>query len=533
MSVSKGGAATGEAIVLAIDHGTSGCKTALITLSGEVVDFAFAPTPLHVLPGGGAEQDPEDWWRALVGTARTVLGRGLVRPEQVVAVACSSTFSTTVAVDASGAPLHPAITWLDSRGAPYIREVMGGFPAIKGYAISKLVRFIRLAGGGPTLSGKDDIAHVLYVQRALPDVYRRTATFLGSKDYLNLRLTGKVAASPDSVTLFWCTDNRDLGRVTYAPALLRDLGVDAAKLPPIQSSTDLLGPLRPEVASELGLPAGIPVVVGSADLQSACVGSGAVRDFEGHVYVGTSSWILCHVPFKKTDLRHTIASLPSALPGRYFCANEQDVAGGALGFLAKNLLFAPALHGGAAVPDDAYRRIDALAAHAPPGSRGVLFTPWLNGEKTPVDDEHVRGGFHNLSLGTDAADLCRAVLEGVALNSRWVLGHVERFVGRRLDPLHMIGGGAESPLWCQIYADVLDRTIRQVKDPLQANARGAAWLAALALRQISLEDIPRLVRIEREFRPDPAAARLYNGLFREFRGLYPRSRRLSDRIRGL
>ena len=163
--------------------------------------------------------------------------------------------------------------------------------------------------------------------------------------------------------------------------------------------------------------------------------------------------------------------------------NEQDVAGGALSFLVENIIYHQNDLRDEDPPEDVYKRLDAIAEKVPPGANGLIFTPWLNGEKTPADDHTLRGGLHNLSLSTTMDHVIRAVFEGVALNTRWVLGYVERFVKRRLDPLSIIGGGAQSDVWCQIYADVLDRSVRQVRDPLQANARGAAFIAAVALAQ--------------------------------------------------
>ena len=156
----------------------------------------------------------------------------------------------------------------------------------------------------------------------------------------------------------------------------------------------------------------VRVVMGAPDHQCALVGSGAVQDFEGHCYIGTSSWIECLVPFKKTDIFHSIASIPSAIPGRYQCINEQDVAGGCLSFFLEKVLFRPSRLGWGTVPVDAFRLADEVAATVPAGSRGVLFTPWLNGERTPVDSTTLRGGFYNLSLATGMEDMLRAIYEG-------------------------------------------------------------------------------------------------------------------------
>ncbi len=303
-----------------------------------------------------------------------------------------------------------------------------------------------------------------------------------------------------------------------------------AKLPELKQAAEVLGPLMPAAAAELGLPAGVPVVAGTTDAQSAAIGSGAVQDFEAHLYVGTSSWISCFVPFKKTDPFHNMASLPSAVPGRYYVANEQECAGVCLTFLRDRLIYpADELAVGKA-PASPYQVFDRVAAQVPTGSGGVMFTPWLVGERTPIEDHTVRGGFFNLSLQTPRAHLVRAVFEGVAYNARWLLGCVERFCGRRLDHLHMIGGGAKSEVWCQIFADVLNRSIRQVKDPLQANARGAGLVGSVALGRITFADIAARVEIARTFHPDPAHRPIYDELFREFLNIYKNNRRMYRRL---
>ncbi len=519
-----------EKFILAIDHGTTGAKTALFSTRGEALGFEFEATPIHLFEGGGAEQDPEDWWRAIVQTTRRLLERKLAPVEDIIAVACSSTFASTVAVDSAGKPLMNSLTWMDSRGAAEVKKRMEGFPNLQGYSISNILKWIPRAGGAPALSGKDDAGHILFWKNCRPDIYARTHMFLGSKDYLNLRLTGKIAASPDSIALFWLADIRDINHVKYDQTLLRTLGVDGSKLPPLRSSIDILGNLTPEASRDLGLPETVRVIVGSADLQSACVGSGAVRDFETHIYVGTSSWILCHLPFKKTDVLHIITSLPSAIPGKYFCANEQDTAGGSLLFLINNLLFPSDGLATVPPPEDIFERLDRAAARVPAGANGAIFTPWLNGEKTPVEDKNLRGGFYNLSLRSSREDLVRAVLEGVALNSRWVFQYVEKFVKRKLDPLNLIGGGARLNTWGQIYADVFDRTVRQVQDPLLGNARGAAFLASVALGQIKFEDIPGLVKFADVYQPNPGNRKIYDEFFLEFLNIYKNNRRMFRRL---
>lgn len=519
--------------ILAIDHGTSGIKAALVSTHGAVVAFEYEKTPITFLPGGGAEQDPEAWWQALIAASRRLMAKGLVSRAAVVAVCVSSTFSSTVAVDRNGMHLMNSITWMDSRGAPYVKKLMGGFPSIEGYNLFRIMRWIPKTAGGPTLSGKDDIAHVLLIRHDFPEIYERTYMFLPSKDYLNLRLTGEFAASYDSMQLFWVTDIRDINNIRYDEKLIRILGIDRAKLPPLKSSIDILGRIRPEVADAIGLSRDVQVVMGSPDHQCACIGSGAVRDYEGHIYIGTSSWVQCIIPFKKTDILHSIASFPTSIPGKYYSANEQDIAGGCLNFLFDNIIYHEGRLLKSKPPISPFEELDAIARSVPAGSHKLIFTPWLNGERSPVDDNYLRAGLFNVSKTTNQDHIVRAFLEGVAYNTRWNLQYVEKFIGRKMDPINMVGGGAKSDVWCQIFADVLDRTIRQVKDPMQANARGAAFIAAVGLGKITFTDIPRLIEYKASYTPDAANRALYDELFREFVTIYKMNKAMYHRLNKL
>ena len=225
-----------------------------------------------------------------------------------------------------------------------------------------------------------------------------------------------------------------------------------------------------------------------------------------------------------------MASLPSAIPGKYFIANEQETAGGALAFLRDNLFFPDDGLTDDSQPDNLYALFDQLVAEVPAGSGQIIFTPWLHGERTPVEDRLVRGGFHNLNLASTRSHLIRAVFEGVAYNSRWLLGYVEKFIKRRLDGIHMIGGGAQSDIWCQIHADVLNRRVKQVQDPIQANARGVALLAAVALGLTTFDTVGDDVPIARIYEPNPAHRALYDTLFAAYLDIYQRNKRIYGRL---
>ncbi len=505
--------------VLAIDLGTGGPKVAVVSTRGRIAGHASEPVALHLLDGGGAEQDPDEWWSAITTAARQAVERAGIDPGELIGVGCTSQWSGTVAVGADDRHLLPAIIWMDSRGNKAIRRVAGGPVNVLGYDPRKILRWVQVTGGAPGLSGKDPVAHILFIRDAFPDVYRRTEVFLEPVDYLNLRLTGRRSASFDSIAAHWVTDNRTIDEVAYDQRLLDLTGLDRAKLPDLVAPGTILGPLTQESAADLGIPAGLPVSVGSGDVHSAVFGSGAVADFAAHLYIGTSSWISAHVPFKKTAPTSNVASIPAALAGKYLIVDEHETAGACLTFLRDNLGFA-----------DDFASLDALVDTVAPGSGRVLFTPWLNGERSPVDDHTVRGGFHNLSLGTTRAQMVRAVYEGVAFNSRWLLEAVEKFADRRLDPLAFIGGGANSDQWAQIHADVLGREIRQVADPVLANVRGAALIALVAMGRIRVGEIPAMVEIKRTFTPDRSHADEYDLLFGEFVTMYKQTKGIFRRL---
>lgn len=515
--------------VLAIDLGTSACKVALVTTQGDVVAYEQEATEVTLLPNGGAEQDPDRWWEVVGKASRRLIDSGVVPVDSIDAVCATAQWAGTVALDADGKPLRDAIIWMDTRGADQAAALSRGLVNLDGYGVSKLLRWIRITGGAPGKSGTDPVAHILWLREHEPDTYRDTKVFLEPKDYLNFRMTGRYAASFDSIALLWVTDNRDLSNVKYHPGLLAATGIPRSKLPDLLPATDILGPLTPSAAAHLGVPASIPVVVGTPDVPSAAIGSGATRDFQGHLYVGTSSWLTCHVPFKKTDVIHNLASLPSPIPGRYLIVNVQEAAGACLAFLSERVFLA---NDGLVPPHclveasaNAYRTFDTLAASASPGSGGVLFTPWLYGERTPVENATIRGGLHHLSLSTTRADIIRSVFEGVALNSRWLLQVVEQFTGHRMDPLRFIGGGARSAVWSQIFADVLNRTVEIVKDPVDANARGAAMIGAVALKSITFDELSERIPTVASFVPDPANRAVYDDLFHSFLATYKRDRR--------
>jgi xylulokinase len=510
------------AFVLAVDLGTSSCKVDLISETGEVAGREAEPIALHLIEGGGAEQDPESWWEALLRCSRRLLGRRLVPRNSIVAVCAAAHGLGTVPVDRQGTPLMPAMIWLDARGHGDTERAVAGFPVVNRYGLGKLVSWIRRTGGAPNLSGKDPFGHMLYLRHHRPDIYRRTHKFLDVIGYLDFRLTGRMVNTWDAAAMTWLTDNRNPNRIRYDPGLVRLSGLDLDRQPELVPSTEVLGPLLPDVADAMGLDRSVQVVAGSFDLPAAAVGAGAVEPFAAHLSIATSSFITVHVPFKRTDILHAMASMPCALQDRYLLMAAQEIAGGCLTFLRDRILFPEDALDERPAGADYFDRLNRLAAEAPAGSRGVIFLPWLYGERAPVDDPLARGVLFNLSMDTRRSDVARAVLEGVALNTRWILEPVERFCQRRLDTLRVAGGGAVSDLWCQILADVLGRTILQTVKPAHATSRGAAFIALMGLQRLRPADLPARVGVQKAFSPDPAARPTYDAHYNVFVDLYRR-----------
>jgi xylulokinase len=527
-----GDKAGGEPLVLGVDLGTSGAKVALVTVGGQVLAWESEPVSLTVTPDGGVEQSPEEWWAAFLAATKRLLGQDPAARAAIRAVCCSTQGEGTIPVGRDGRPLMNCVLWMDMRGAPYLREQFKGLVKMDGLGVRNLPRWIRLTGGMPSPTGKDPAAHMLLIRDRLPRVYEQTYKFLNVLDYLNLRLTGHFAATFDSILTSWVTDNRDPDAIRYDPVLVRRSGIDREKLPEIVACTQTLGPLKPEVADELGLARTVQVVAGAIDNTAAAIGAGASADYQPHLYIGTSSWMAAHVPFKKTDVHASLASVPCAVPGRYLLTALQATAGGNLTFLRDKVLYnQDELLQDAGVPD-IFKVLDQIAERVPAGANGVIYTPWIWGERAPVDEKALRAGLYNLSLHNSREDIIRAFLEGIALNTRWVLRPFEKFLGRGVPAIHIVGGGAQSDIWCQIFADVLDVPIKQVADPLCANARGAAWIGAVGLGEIAFDQLPALVRLKRIYEPQPQNRRIYDERFEIFVQIYRQMRSVYRRLNG-
>lgn len=503
-------------LVLAVDLGSGGPKVGYVTLAGAPVWWWYERgDAVH----GAAVQDPDAWWELVTGAARRGVVEGGLDGAAVAGIAVTGQWASTVPVDEHGLPVGECLMWSDTRGGEYSAERFGG--PVAGYSPRVLATWLRHSGGVPNPAGADPIAHMLHLELDRPEVSAKARWYLEPVDYLTMRFSGVAAASPMSMTAAWLTDNRDLGTVGYDPVLVRLAGVNPDRLPPLVPSGSIVGPVLPEVARQLGISPRAQVVTGAPDLHNAAVAAGAIELERAHVSLGTSSWVSCPVPRKRTDVIRQLASVPGIGDGHYLLANNQDNAGRCLEWFR-----------GVIAPELSYDALAEEAAGSPAGAGGIVFTPWLTGERSPIDDRLARGGFHNVSLTATRGDLTRAVLEGVAMNLRWLLEAAERFAGHRLDPIRLIGGGARLDLWCRILADVCGRTFERVADPLVGGLRGGGLLVGMALGEITPEDVHSLVPVDAVFVPDPARREGYDGLFAEFPRLYANNKRMFRRLNG-
>lgn len=310
------------------------------------------------------------------------------------------------------------------------------------------------------------------------------------------------------------------------------LALDLEKLPDLLPSDGIVGNLKPSVAEELGLSPEAQVVCGMFDNQAAILGAGIVDTRQGLQLVSTTLSFNGFVNAKQTDIFNGIASVPSCLPHKYMLLCEQGLGGKCLEYHLNNIVCHDDNLRFGDLPPDAFKQLNDMAESVPPGSGKVLFLPWLNGAAAPSENSYARGGFFNLSLESNRCHLTRAVMEGVAFNSRAALGLVEKFMDVKFEELRFAGGGALSDIWAQVYADILGVKILQMEDPVQVTCRGAALLGLVRLGYLALEDIPKRVKISQTFEPTAANRQTYDSLFEQFSTILKSNKQVFSNLNG-
>jgi xylulokinase len=487
--------------------------------------------PLRLLSGGGAEQDPEDWWKALCRATGAVLASAGLKQTAVRAVAFCCQMQGLVLVDREGTPVRPAMTYMDQRATEQKRRGIERGLRIAGMNARKLLPSLVIAGG-VSASVKDPVWKYHWVRENEPEVFRKVFRWLDVKEHLVHRCTGRFAMTPDSANATFLYDTRPKHR-GWSPALCSLFDVDPAHLPEVIDAEETAGTLLPAAAGELGLAPGTPVFGGGGDLSMVALGSGAVAVHATHLYMGTSGWVSAVTDRRVVDTDAFIASILGARSGFYNYISEQETAGKCLEWVRDHLALDEigVYLDRRTIADDPDGRSQSLydflaktVESVPPGAGGVVFAPWMRGNRSPFEDPHARGIFFNVGLDTGKRALIRAVVEGIALHARWQLASIRKKVPAR-GPVRFVGGVARSTATARVMADVLGETVETVPSPQNVGALGAALLCAAGLGAVSsLEEAGRLVAVAGTWEPRPENRELYDRHFEQFKRLYARNK---------
>ncbi|MBA5778732.1 hypothetical protein H2509_16530 [Stappia sp. F7233] len=460
-------------ILISADFGTSGVKVGAVDQNFQVLAKAVAPYPLSLPARDQAEQNPQDWWDALAVAIRQLSDAVENLSERTAALVFCAQMCGVLPVDEAGEPLRPCLIWLDKRSASLSRSLVGGFPSLYGYQLFKLANWLRLANGAPSRNGMDPTGKMLWLKQYEPDVFDRSHKLLDVKDWLIHRATGDFCMTADSANLTWLMDTRR-GREGWSSALADRVGLPLDKLPAIVEGSSVVGTLTRKAAADLGLRPGLPVVGGGGDATATAVGSGAVDDGALHIYAGTSSWVSGFFSRRIIDVGSSFATITSSIGYRPLLIATQEAAGTAFGWLA-DLLGC----GNTAAREGLLREVFAEPGMAQPSD--PFFTPWLAGERVPVDDNRLRASFYGLSIQHDRKAIARSVAEGVAFNTRWAYSKVMKVKAAKADgAIPLVGGVAQNAYFAQMLADALNRPV-VVGEPRCSGVLGAAAMASAAL----------------------------------------------------
>ena len=487
--------------LLAIDLGTSAVKALLVSGDGQVLGSGQAGYPIHHPAPGMAEQDPEEWWQAAIQAVRQALP-GLPRGEEIAAIGLCGQMHGAVLLDEQEQLLAPAVIWPDQRTRPQGEEA--------GAQIG-VDRLIELTGS-PAATGFQALT-LRWFQQERTDLWRRVRKALLPKDYLRLRLTGRSATDPSDAcgTLLLDVRTRD-----WSQEILNALGIDLAQLPPVQASQSIAGELLPDAAALLGLLAGIPVATGAGDTPAALLGAGVVDPEVLLLNISTGGQTALPIKEVAVDRAGRVHTFCTALePGEgqagWYLLGGTLSAGLSLRWLRDQVF---GLRG-----EQAYEGMSALAAQVPPGARGLLFLPYLVGERTPHMDPQARGMFLGLTLQHGQAELVRAVMEGAVL-ACYEAYRVLLETGAAPGKLVLAGGGARSPAWRQIVADVFGLPVHRLAVADQS-AAGAALLAGagIGLFEPGLTAL-KWARYDSPIDPDPQNHSRYQEILPIFQRAY-------------
>ncbi len=486
--------------LIGIDVGTTAVKAVAVDETGCLLAEADVEQPTSVPRPGWSEQRPEMWWRSTKDAVSTVMAavRRLPATVEVRAIGLSGQMHSSVFLDSSGEVVRLALLWNDVRTTEQCRQMTAAL-GLNG---------LRRTVGNLALEGFT-APKLLWLRDNEPASYDRLRTLLLAKDYIRYRLTGEIATEPSDAegTLLF-----DVRRLCWSDDVLSALGITPDLLPTVVGSTDVSGAVVPGVARELGLPPSTPVIGGGADNAAGAVGSGVVVPGRVQSSIGTSGALVTPVRCPRIDRRMRLHTFCHSVPDLWYLMGVVLSAGNSLRWLRDILT-----EGG----EVSYDLLTNEAAAVTPGSDGLLFLPYLTGERTPHNDSNARGVFFGLHLGHTRAHLVRAVMEGVTFALRDSLELMRPMV-ETIPQVRAIGGGARSPLWRQMQADIFGTPVLSLGDA-GGPAYGAAIMAAVGAGVFdSIEEAAdRWVSVTETTEPKVRSASLYDELYERYRALYP------------
>ncbi len=515
--------------VVAYDIGTTGVKTCLFGIGKNIVLLASAQQGygLTILDNGGAEQDADEWWSAMCATTHQLFERTDVRPSDVAGISFCSQMQGLVLVDRDGKAVRKPMSYMDQRARKEIRDGMAHGVQIAGANVVNLIRSLTVMGAVSS-SVKDPVWKYKWIEHHEPENFKRAYKWFDVKEYLICRCTGAFIMTEDSAYSTFLYDTRK-GREGWNKSLCRMCGVNMAHLPNIIKSTDIAGLLMSRAAAELGLSEETPVFGGGGDATLIGLGAGCFNVGDTHIYSGTSGWVSTNVDHQVVDLSAMIASIVGAQRGRYNYFAEMETAGKCLEWVKEHLALDEIgiylekkniSESQEAVYTNLYDYLTQTVKNVSPGAGGVIFTPWLHGNRCPFENPNAAGMFFNIRLETGKTELIRAVLEGICFHLRWLLECQDRKV-HTSDTIRFVGGGALSVVTCQILADITGRTIETVASPQNVGAVGAAAIMGVGLGIIdSLDSIRDYIPAVGTYRPDPNKKHAYDKNFAVFKNLF-------------
>jgi xylulokinase len=502
-------------LILAHDLGTTGNKATLYDAEGRLVGSAFEGYETHYERAGWAEQDPEDWWRAVCASTGRMLHDAGVDKDEVACLVFSGQMMGAVALDEKARPLRRAIIWADQRATEQERRLAERVSPDEVYQLT-----------GHRLSASYSLCKILWLRDHEPGVYRKAHKFVHAKDAVIARLTGTFASDYSDASGMNLYDLREKG---WAEGILEAAELDPDKLPELHASTDTIGEVRAEIADEVGVPAGTPVVIGGGDGACAATGAGVVAEGIAYNYAGSSSWLALATREPVFDPSQRTFTWAHLVPDMYSPCGTMQAAGASYGWVKEQL-------GGLekvaaeALGVSPYELLNLSAESSPLGAKGLLFLPYLLGERSPRWNPRARGAFIGLTVRHTRADMVRAVLEGVTLNLRVILDALTG-QGTSIEAVRLIGGGARGRLWNRLMADIYGLPVQRLKFLEEATSLGAALAGGIGVglyRDFSLAGAmnPVVETIE----PDPGAHEAYMRLLPTFEAAYEALVPIYDRL---